>query len=630
VKATNTPLKPNAWSRAFQCAVWAGIAANLVFAIPGILYPNLVLSWANVNPAADPVWPAFSCNLLLLLSMFYIPAALNPFRYKTIAWMTVGARFAGVIFFGFVWPGFPVFAGLDFFFGTIELFLLVVAFSPRGSAWSLRARWGFAAVVTAVVTWIGMLAYYKLARPLPQVLRDASAEERFKYGSIGAEPNEGFPFYVWDVLPEVFADLLPTPTRNIDAPVGYEAFGAIVEPGRPAPIGFSIKTEGFPRVAINCAACHTASYRETAEAERAIIPTGPSSTFDSLAYLRFLIACGDDPRFEYSTLMKAMLARGYTFSAIDRLLYRFVIIPLTRQGLVALKHRYAWTYEFNRPAWGPGRIDPFNPVKFQMLGLEDDESIGNSDMMPIWEMRNRVGHDLHFGPISTDVEEVVMMGTLGDGASNKTLPHEHMQRIRDFIMHQPAPKNPRLPDASATEAIERGKEIFMNSCADCHGPNGSRTGQRVELAEIGTDPNRSYMWTLEAKERYETYSDGYPWDFNAFTYKPGYVATPLTGLWLRAPYLHNGSVPTLRDLLKPSSAPRPEDARPASFYRGYDVLDPINGGFISTADSPASRYGVVYDTSLPGNSNAGHEGPGFGTDLSAEDREALLEYLKTL
>ena len=93
---------------------------------------------------------------------------------------------------------------------------------------------------------------------------------------------------------------------------------------------------------------------------------------------------------------------------------------------------------------------------------------------------------------------------------------------------------------------------------------------------------------------------------------------PLDGLWLRAPYLHNGSVPTLRALLFP-------DERPLTFYRGYDVYDWKSVGFVSSG-ADAERDGVRFDTSERGNGNAGHL---YGTTRSREEKEALLEYLKT-
>jgi len=100
----------------------------------------------------------------------------------------------------------------------------------------------------------------------------------------------------------------------------------------------------------------------------------------------------------------------------------------------------------------------------------------------------------------------------------------------------------------------------------------------------------------------------------------GYNAPFLDGLWLRAPFLHNGSVPTVRDLL---TAP---DQRPKVFWRGYTLYDPVNVGFVSQSDE-AKAVGTRFDTTARAASNQGHV---FGIDLSPADKDALIEYLKTL
>jgi len=100
----------------------------------------------------------------------------------------------------------------------------------------------------------------------------------------------------------------------------------------------------------------------------------------------------------------------------------------------------------------------------------------------------------------------------------------------------------------------------------------------------------------------------------------GYNNAFLDGIWLRAPYLHNGAVPTLRDLLEPAAQ------RPKIFYRGYDLYDPVNVGFITTG-AEAERVGTRIDVSQRGNGNQGHE---FGVDLAPRQKQDLLEYLKTL
>jgi hypothetical protein len=96
-----------------------------------------------------------------------------------------------------------------------------------------------------------------------------------------------------------------------------------------------------------------------------------------------------------------------------------------------------------------------------------------------------------------------------------------------------------------------------------------------------------------------------------------YKARPLSGVWASAPYLHNGSVPSLAELLTPPGE------RVASFYVGSRELDPVTVGL----DTSAGKRSSLFDTRLPGNSNAGHD---FGTTLSAQDKRDLLEYLKSL
>ena len=105
-----------------------------------------------------------------------------------------------------------------------------------------------------------------------------------------------------------------------------------------------------------------------------------------------------------------------------------------------------------------------------------------------------------------------------------------------------------------------------------------------------------------------------------------YKVRPLDGIWAAPPYLHNGSVPTLYALLSPVKE------RPSSFYLGNREYDPVNVGYLTGP----FKNGFRLDTTIPGNSNQGHEfsdakGPGvIGPRLSEDQRRALIEYLKTL
>ena len=104
----------------------------------------------------------------------------------------------------------------------------------------------------------------------------------------------------------------------------------------------------------------------------------------------------------------------------------------------------------------------------------------------------------------------------------------------------------------------------------------------------------------------------------------GYIAVPIVAPFTHTPYLHNGSIPTLAELidLKP---------RPDVFFRGDNLYDPVDAGLIAPSQPDARRY-FRFDTSIPGNSNKGHDypwayhGPGWN-EASLQD---LLEYLKTI
>src|SRR5919106_2911433 len=166
---------------------------------------------------------------------------------------------------------------------------------PSLTRWILR----IAAVLVVLGFAGGAYAWAKFFREVPQeICGDVEpsrreelcadpAEERFKYGSLGAEWELGIPYPIFHVLPRVFGDLMP-------APGGYAAFGIPWEEGRELPVGFSKKTVGFPRITQTCAICHAASYRTSPDAAPVIVPTGPSHTTNAMAFLDFLEAAAND------------------------------------------------------------------------------------------------------------------------------------------------------------------------------------------------------------------------------------------------------------------------------------------------------------------------------------------------
>src|SRR5579864_8761651 len=209
---------------------------------------------------------------------------------------------------------------------------------------------GAVLVLVAVVGGIFTYNHFFRREPAPFF---ASEEDHFLYGSIGTEETDGIPYWIWLVLPRIFPEHLP-------APGGYASLGVLAKDGNEMPIGFSKVTIGFERVGINCAICHTGSYRLRPDDPPTIVPAAPSHQMAPQLYVRFLFACASDPRFNADVIM-AEIAKNYRMSFTDRLLYRFAIIPFTKLAILKLKDQDSWMN--SRTDWGKGRIDPFNPVK---------------------------------------------------------------------------------------------------------------------------------------------------------------------------------------------------------------------------------------------------------------------------
>jgi hypothetical protein len=224
---------------------------------------------------------------------------------------------------------------------------------------------------------------------------------------------------------------------------------------------------------------------------------------------------------------------------------------------------------------------------------------------------------LHWDGNNTSLDERNLSASLGAGVTPVTVDYASIQRVHDWILTLPPPKFPFPIDAARSV---RGKAVFDAHCAQCHSFTGSKTGTVEDIASIGTDPFRlnSYTYILATSQALLFPANVHR--FQHFSKTNGYANMPLDGIWARAPYLHNGSVPTLADLLNP-----PAD-RPRLFARGYDVYDEHKVGFIT--DTAAARAdGSIYDTTVPGNGNGGHL---YGTELPGDQKLDLLEYLKTL
>jgi hypothetical protein len=443
----------------------------------------------------------------------------------------------------------------------------------------------------------------------------ATPEMRFKYGSIGAEHDAGIPYWIFYVLPRIFPEKLP-------GPGGYASLGVPWEQGQELPVGFTKKTIGIPRVANNCAVCHTTTYRAKLDENPSFVVAGPAHTTNVEGFFRYMIDCAKDPRFNSDNLMRE-ISLVTQLDWIDKLLYRFFVIPITKQRLLEREKQFAWIYRKDFPEWGRGRDDAMNLTKYFMIQVPMDDTYGPTDMPSIWNLRKYKwdkGMRMNLAGDSHDAQSVITdsaLGLLGAAPHDKEDFLNHMAWLQDYLGKLQAPKYPFPVDAKESAA---GKSVFDKNCASCHASD--RTGTPLALAEVRTDKDRLDSWNKNAAIAANKVVKGMGIERRGLVEEPlkGYVASFLDGIWLRAPYLHNGSVPTLRDLLEPVAK------RPKVFYRGYDLYDPVKVGFV-TEGPEAERVGTKYDVSQKGGGNMGHE---FGINLSTEEKDALVEYLKTM
>lgn len=611
----------------FRTIAFIGIALNMVFAVPALAAPEL---WnAMLGLPVEPFYPWLGNvgMLLVAVSLFYAPAAISPARWPVYTWLCVASRFIAVLFWVTLVTGdeYPsVFVPLLITDASMGVLLGIAAQLELPDeaklslanlrALSARARESVvrcfrsprvrvgAALSVVVLGLVGSQVWYFLLREVPDQ-HFVSDEDHFKYAPIGLGVQSRIPLYVFEVLPEVC---------GLEG--GYESLGFVYEPGHSLPIGLAQRQIGYPTVEPNCALCHTGSYRARANDTPVPLLTAPAQTLDLERFQWFMYDCVNGPKFEPDRVMAAIEAR-HTLGTMEALFYRYVVFDATRLAIGHQEAQYAW--QKRRPEQGRGRTDTFNPTKMAVFGFPDDGTIGTVDYPQIWNQKPREGMWLHWDGNNDAIRERNYAAAMAVGATPDSVIQQNFKRVTDWLLAKQPPKYPFPIDAAKAA---RGEALWQRECADCHEFGRPKTGQVTELLDsLGTDPHRLGSFTPGLVDKFHTFKTP-PFDFGAYRKTESYSNTPTDGIWARAPYLHNGSVPTLWDLLQPPAR------RPGLFAKGYSVYDPERVGFVSQGPD-AERTAFRFDTNVPGNGNGGHL---YGTALSDEEKWALIEYMKRL
>jgi hypothetical protein len=470
----------------------------------------------------------------------------------------------------------------------------------------------------------------------------------------GSMSTEVVPERVLRAFIKIYPDLFPA------SDLAY--LGLIPDPAFGWPIGFSRKAEvkhlgGQSAVGINCASCHVAQITSSAGKEPIRI-LGATSHFNVEAFFgavlvstfktsepasmklflnayfanRALDAAWETQQAQITEKMAADPFGGKDVPAgeLNQIAPRELELAQDAAGLPELVHSMLKLFHNMRaalhvpdqppdkvpPASGPGRNDAFGLLSAALLNRPQPYAPIKFGL--VWNVDQRTW--VHWDGNTKSPIARNLLASLGLGAplhgKRGDLDFATVKRQTDL---SESIRPPKYPFAIDRAAAKRGAAHFESKCASCHG--GPESDKRLySIAEVGTDPHRAELFTEKQAEGFNKFlaeleAIGYepPKEFGVRT-TGKYFAATLGGVWARSPYLHNGSVRTMQDLL---TAPA---QRAKTFHRGSQEYDANQMGY-----TDGGAY--VFDTAGEGNSNSGHD---YGTKLSAEQKRELMEYLKTL
>jgi len=489
----------------------------------------------------------------------------------------------------------------------------------------------------------------------------------------GSMSTEVVPETVLRAFIAAYPDMFPSDDFSHLYAIPDPAFGWPVGFTRAAPAHLA----GLPSIGVNCAACHVAEI-ESSSGNGRVRVLGVTAQFNSEGFFSAIVGAGfrtQDPanmrkflaaylkenermkgsakdpaefaalqsRFDaawekQSTQIAAVMAADTSgaksaesgvneltaaqFALSDAALDSANLADLSASMLKLFHNiRFALHVPDQLPATlpppsGPGRSDAFGLLSQGLFNAPQPPAPVKYGV--VWNVEQR--HFVHWDgntrlPIARN-----LLAAVGLGAplvnNHVRLIFANVQRQTD-ITQRIAP--PRYPFPIDRSAAMRGATLYEASCASCH--TGSDGDNRLySPAQIGTDPVRAMLFTQTQADKLNDFLATVKIDGYTPPSQPGirstqkYWAPSLAGVWARAPYLHNGSVRTMADLL---TAPA---GRPASFHRASSRYDEAAMGYLD--EGP-----FLMDTRTPANSNSGHD---YGTALTPGQKHDLIEYLKTL
>jgi hypothetical protein len=496
--------------------------------------------------------------------------------------------------------------------------------------------------------------------------KDRNQQDSFLYGMTG---TEAMPLPVLQILPDLFPDQFQPagkeagdwvqqfgfiegkPGVNEGLPLGFSISNYLPKSGAPSPVKF---------VGFSCALCHTSQIK-TSDAEDGVLVHGMGNI--SLNFISWVDAVRtaflDEKRLTPAAIAQTYEAKYHKpLGIMDKLMIRLWLLN-TRSTLKAALPKFDAPYsgkELRNPELmpnGPSRTQPFRNLVRSIMNRPAATDKGYSKFPVLYEQKNH-----EWGQFDGSVRNRLSRSVLAAIATGATADNLEISEVSssvvkavDYTVNLKGPKYEEVfKDKGVTldqAKVERGRAVYMQHCSVCHGYRsqeddswikGQLQGEVVPVQQIKTDAERVNFryYDVLADYLYDSFPNNRPFKKHPLQPKRedlrpghlgttrGYLNTPLESVFSHAPYLHNGSVPTLAELinLKP---------RRDVFYRGDNLYDLVDVG-LAVPDEPDEKRYFKFDTDAKGNSNKGHDYPwsyqGEGWDKNA--LEDLLEFLKTL
>lgn len=512
---------------------------------------------------------------------------------------------------------------------------------------------------------------------------DQHYDERdaFLKGSIGTEIA---PLAVVKVLPELAPEaFLP---GGPDAGDMIEQFGYIRRPAddpyAALPVGFTVGNyrplsgapSPIPFVGIGCSTCHTSALHHPSLEEPAIVSGAGNPALDLIgwgnAVEAALTAKGKDGEW-LVTLERIVAASDEPIPWFPDQLIIAVWLSQARAQSLKLAEVYddaeigVSLRDSRVGPEGPIRTTPFKSLVRRLLDRPGSEDAAFSKI-PVAHHQGWKAWAQFDGSIrSPELRSALAAMTIMAARDNLMQPEigRNVVFAAHYLLDLGGPRFAEVfPDAEIEAdgaSIENGRTVYEWACAGCHGrPSADggwdgeteRFGEVIPVEEIGTDPRRvTFRHNTELPAaimaHMSVFPEGHPFrvqpgemrpnpeDIASFV--PGYLAGPIDSAYARAPYLHNGSVLTLAELIN-------LEPRRRTFCRGAADYDTERVGLAYVAPDRdadgrlrcdlSSRHYFLFDASEPGNSAGGHDYPWrYGAPgWNPQELRDLLAYLKTL